>query len=508
MSRGYRRETGRGRFRNYWSVIISSNALSNTTIQTDVVVIGGGASGLTLASRLSRNAIVIEGGSLQPNPERDERLTFETTGLPMNTLSLRRRLVGGAAALWSGRCAPLDSTDFLPKPWGNHRGWPVSYAELAPFFNSALHILGLPPVSIAMDRHIERSGNGLELEPEMEPQLWQFARSDRSKGLHLGQHFIDVFKQKGKLLLTEADAMQLVSDGKRVTAIVCRDRSGRDITIRAKEFVLACGCVEASRLLLLNQTNCAELFAPVSQWLGRGFQQHLLINAGTVTAAFGQAHRLQGLFNNFRRRGGEGYETGARLSETAIMGDKLLAGSACIVYETDKKFHHLNAASKSLSRMKGREGFYVKPKISVELSIEQVVDQNNRVILSRQTDANGQPKASVHWSIHDLELQTAIVLSKLFSKTLARNNLGHFEPCADAASLGARPMRDSLHHFGGTLMSVEPLDGVVDQNLKLHGSANLSIVGGSVFPSGGHVNPTLTIMALALRLAERLNSTI
>ena len=490
------------------SVIISSNALSGTQIQTDVAVIGGGASGLTLASQLHRDVLVIEGGGLQINPERDAALTFETTGLPMNNLSLRRRLVGGAAALWSGRCAPLDRTDLLAKPWANHRGWPISYTELEPFFNRALSVLDLPPVSAAMDRHILRSGNGLKLEPEMEPQIWQFVRSNRSKGLHLGQHFIDIFKQKGKLLLTDADAVQLVSDGKRVTAVICRDRSGRDITVRANEFVLACGCVEASRLLLLNQSSCAELLAPVEQWLGRGFQQHLLINAGTVTAGFGKAFRLQTLLNNFRWRGGEGYETGVRLCNDTIMTRKLLAGSACIVYETDEKFYHLNTASKSLSRMRGRESLYFKPKISVELSIEQVVNPNNRITLGQHLDINGQRGASVYWSIHDLELQTAIAVSDLFSKILARNDLGHFEPCADTVSLSARPMRESLHHYGGTQMSHQPSNGVVDPDLKLHGSANLSIVGGSVFPSGGHVNPTLTIMALALRLAERLNSTV
>jgi choline dehydrogenase-like flavoprotein len=461
-----------------------------------------------LASQLNRDVVVIEGGGLQINPERDAALTFETTGLPMNNLSLRRRLVGGAAALWSGRCAPLDPVDLLAKPWANHRGWPISYTELEPFFNRALSVLGLPSVTVAMDRHIGRSGNGLKLEPGMEAQLWQFVRADRSRGLHLGQHFVDVFKQKGKLLLTEADAVQLVSDGKLVTAVVCRDRSGRAITVRANEFVLACGCVEASRLLLLNQSNCAQLLAPVEKWLGRGFQQHLLINAGTVTAAFGKAFRLQALLNNFRWRSGEGYETGVRLCKNTIMTRKLLAGSACIVYETDDKFHHLNTASKLLSRMKGREILYFRPKISVELSIEQVVDQNNRITLGRQIDANGQPRASVHWSINDLELQTGIVFSDLFSKTLARNDLGHFESCADTLSLSARPRRESLHHYGGTQMSVGPSEGVVDPDLKLHGSANLSIVGGSVFPSGGHANPTLTIMALALRLAERLNSTM
>lgn len=488
-------------------MIASAQELSSKVVHTDVAIIGGGASGLTLASRLNRDVMVIEGGGMQPDPGRDASFTFETTGLLLNNHSLRHRLVGGAGAFWSGRCAPLDPVDLKAKPWANHAGWPVSYAEIEPFLAEALGLLGLPPVSTAMDRHVTRAGNALELDTGLEPQMWQFVRSERHRGLHFGRRFIDVFKQEGKSLLTESDAIRLVSDGRRVVAVVCRDRSGRDIIVRANEFVLACGCVETSRFLLQNQAEGAELLAPVERWLGRGFQQHLIIDAGTVTAGFGKAIRLQKLLNNFRWRSGEGYETGARLCEDIIMSEKLLAGSACIVYRDGGKLDLVNFSSKLISYVKGREHLYFKPKINVELSIEQIVDRDNRISLGREVDANGQRRASVHWAIDDLELRTARKVSEYFSQLLARDNLGHFAPLAADEAVRARPMRDSLHHFGGAIMSDDPSNGVVDRNLKLHGAANLSIVGGSVFPSGGHANPTITIMALALRLADRLNST-
>lgn len=487
-------------------MIASAQELSSTVLRTDVAIIGGGASGLTLASRLDREVIVIEGGALHPNPERDVNFAFETSGLPLNNISLRRRLVGGAGALWSGRCAPLDPVDFLAKPWAHHAGWPVSYAEIEPFLADALGVLDLPPVHIAVDRHVSRAGKALELENGLEPQMWQFVRSERHRGLHLGRLFIDVFEQERKSLLTESDAIRMVSDGNRVVAVVCRDRSGRDITVLANEFVLACGCVEASRFLLQNRADCAELLAPVDRWLGRGFQQHLLIDAGPVVTGFGKALRLQKLLNNFRWRNGEGYETGIRLCEEAIIKNKILAGSACIVYKDNGRFDFFNKSSKLISRLNGRENYYLRPKINVEFSIEQVVDQNNRISLGSRVDANGQRSALVHWAIDDLELRTARKMSEYFSRLLTRENLGHFAPLTANEAVRTRPMRDSLHHLGGTMMSDDTSGGVVDMNLKVHGTANLSIVGGSVFPSGGHANPTLTIMALALRLAERLNS--
>jgi choline dehydrogenase-like flavoprotein len=63
---------------------------------------------------------------------------------------------------------------------------------------------------------------------------------------------------------------------------------------------------------------------------------------------------------------------------------------------------------------------------------------------------------------------------------------------------------DASHHMGTTRMSEDPRSGVVDRNSRVHGVDNLYVAGSSVFPSAGHANPTLTIVALALRLAEHL----
>ena len=60
------------------------------------------------------------------------------------------------------------------------------------------------------------------------------------------------------------------------------------------------------------------------------------------------------------------------------------------------------------------------------------------------------------------------------------------------------------HHMGGTIMGEDPKKSVVDKNLKLFGSKNIYITGSSVFPSGGHANPTITIIQLSLRLANHL----
>ncbi len=88
-----------------------------------------------------------------------------------------------------------------------------------------------------------------------------------------------------------------------------------------------------------------------------------------------------------------------------------------------------------------------------------------------------------------------------------RLGLGRLEPhswLAEDAANGTRALRDCFHHIGSTRMSRSPRDGVVDTGCRVHGVANLYVGGASVFPTSGWANPTLTAMALSLRLADEL----
>ena len=67
-------------------------------------------------------------------------------------------------------------------------------------------------------------------------------------------------------------------------------------------------------------------------------------------------------------------------------------------------------------------------------------------------------------------------------------------------------VRGGAHHMGTTRMHDDPTRGVVDRNCKVHGIDNLYVTGGSIFPTSGAANPTLTIVALTLRLADHLKS--
>jgi choline dehydrogenase-like flavoprotein len=130
---------------------------------------------------------------------------------------------------------------------------------------------------------------------------------------------------------------------------------------------------------------------------------------------------------------------------------------------------------------------------------EQPPDPASRVTLSEDTDRLGMNKLSLHWHLGDSVKQGVVRMQELVRQELERSGMGRLETSQDEPVF-----TDASHHMGTTRMSVSPRDGVVDTNCRVHGVANLYLAGSSVFPCAGHANPTLTLVALAVRLAAHL----
>jgi choline dehydrogenase-like flavoprotein len=145
-------------------------------------------------------------------------------------------------------------------------------------------------------------------------------------------------------------------------------------------------------------------------------------------------------------------------------------------------------------------------KFSLRALVEQSPDRSNRVMLQEQTDDYGQRKIKILWRWNELDLRSIRQAQKIFREELPAAGIGAFVPVEE--TVGSQPRRfDSPHHFlGTTRMHDNPRNGVVDADCRVHGVPNLFIAGSSVFPTGGYANPTLTIVALALRLAAHLQS--
>jgi choline dehydrogenase-like flavoprotein len=145
----------------------------------------------------------------------------------------------------------------------------------------------------------------------------------------------------------------------------------------------------------------------------------------------------------------------------------------------------------------------------VEGIAEQCPDPENRLTLSHAKDELGVPLARIHWKVDTLARRSLARLGQLFSSEMSRVGLPvpTLESWIAEGQWAEAPVIDMAHTMGTTRMSTNPRQGVVDKDCRVHGMHNLFIAGGSVFPTGGHSNPTLMIVAMAIRLAEKIKET-
>jgi choline dehydrogenase-like flavoprotein len=140
---------------------------------------------------------------------------------------------------------------------------------------------------------------------------------------------------------------------------------------------------------------------------------------------------------------------------------------------------------------------------SLLTNIEQYPDPENRVVLSKRKDPLGLPRAALHWRWTKEEQGTLERLRKTLAISIERSGMGKVTILEDMA-----PDPNACHHAGTTRMHDDPRIGVVDSHGRVHGTDNLFVAGASVFPTAGFANPTLTIVALAIRLAHFLRAAL
>jgi choline dehydrogenase-like flavoprotein len=144
--------------------------------------------------------------------------------------------------------------------------------------------------------------------------------------------------------------------------------------------------------------------------------------------------------------------------------------------------------------------------ILLGLEMEQIPVAESRLLLDPAAPP-GTGAIGVHWVLDGRELVAADLFCAELTRSFAERELGtiKFDPriaTRDPALFG--DLHDAFHHMGGARMAESASEGVVDRDLRVFGCPNLAVAGAATFPSGSFANPTLTALALALRLTERL----
>lgn len=518
---------------------VTLNDFPASGIVADVAVVGAGVAGQTIAKALAdagREVLLIESGGGDYDPDVQQLADGETAGVPYYPLlETRLRFFGGTAAIWGGRSCRLDPIDFEKRDWIEHSGWPFAAETLAPYYDRAEAMLGVGGTHACLPPGAPR------LDPDfVDCRPWRFdTRADR---FTLARRE-DIASHPRIRVLCHATATHigLAGDGRRVETLDLVSLDGKKRTVRPRELVVACGGIENARLLLLSDDIAQGGIGNGSDWVGRCFMEHMHGRGAIVRT--GVPERLL-LLSQFFKDGGvltmpslrpsEAFQRARRgLNTSFTIAARKKRGASLPLIDQGFRLARDNFAT-PVKSWRGRfialrdwsrgaqlrldpwrPGALVRMglrDVSLVLRAEQAPNRDSRMMLSNQRDALGLRATHLDWRLSALDRHGAAVAVEAFSEALARAGLGNtlpsdwlkgsedweFDPLVGKHWIGG------YHHMGTTRMAHDPAQGVCDADGRVHGVANLSIAGSSLFPTSGWANPTLTIIALALRQAERI----
>jgi choline dehydrogenase-like flavoprotein len=517
----------------------------HSILQTDLCVIGGGAAGIAIARDLSGSrlrVVLAESGGLNPDPIVQSlykgRSTGESYGADLD--ACRSRYFGGSTNCWGGMCLPLSECDFRERKWVSYSGWPIRYQELEPYLVRAHELCDNGPYMYGREVLNSLPFREQPFDPDLlDLHFWHMNRYWRPSQIRFAHKFgreLRTSRNVTVLLNANVTRISTQESGKRVEQVEAKTLEGKTVLIKAKWFVLACGGIENARLLLAsNETNQRGLGNDYDL-VGRFFMEHPHIVCGSVSIepkqnAISSYARLWRLDRSRCKPGlslsPAAQEQNQTLNASISIDPAFDPEGAWVLLQTlrervaTREIARPSARSvfKALSQSREMAAHLCHRAISGSWPVgdslrfvlyaraEQSPNPCSRIILSNEKDSLGIRRACLDWKLADIDRRTLLLISAIARDEFSRLSLGRVTE-ADWINEGVWPPRFDVgpHHMGTTRMSVSPRDGVVDGNGKVHSVANLYVAGSSIFPTGGHANPTLTLLATSLRLADHIRS--
>ncbi|MVM35510.1 hypothetical protein GO755_36150 [Spirosoma sp. HMF4905] len=551
-------------------IVTKNNFQSGQTLTADICIIGSGPAAISMAlslDSLRRTIIIVAGGAWSETVDNQDlnRGVVATPGSHEPLEENRRRQFGGTSAAWGGRCIPFDPIDFKKRSWVPDSGWPFPYETLEPYYRKAASLCQIGDSTF--NAHAAFPDNPREIIAGLDSTDFVSNHLERwSPPINFAKAYrTELDRSLAIQVLLDAHVLKInmVDNSDQVSSVAVAV-DGFQISIEATTFVLAAGGIENPRLLLASHnkqfpTGMGNLHDNV----GRYYMAHLSgiyaeinpANRDSLLADFERdpegvycrrrwwipeeaqkAHKLlNSIFFLYLSHSTEGHRDllfSARfvskglLSIASQKSVRNAVRKARLVFP-DLKEHLINMGTKSFSqlpnlfrlgmkRLAKRRLPYLLPAMNSKywglyFQTEQIPNRESRVFLSTsKTDAFGVPRAEVSIAFLEADVESVVLAHNLFVENFRRKNLG--EVLYSEAGLRAyiaesmRSFNSGAHHIGTTRMSDDPRTGVVDRNAKVYGLSNLYIAGSSVFPTGGHANPTFTIIAHALLLADHLKT--
>jgi choline dehydrogenase-like flavoprotein len=538
-----------------------------TLPHSDVCIVGGGPAGISLALRLETaglSVLLVEsGGHHESERSRDlNRGTADPPGSHEPLEENRRRQWGGTSAAWGGRCIPFDDLDFQERDWVPLSGWPFDRSMLDSYLVDAIALCEAGPASFDARTALPDApeflpgldGDGILTHPI---ERW-------SPPTHFGKRYekrLAASRSTRVLLNATCTHVQLTPSGESVEHIVIAEPGGRSLRVQAANYVLATGGLENARLLLSSDDVAPEGIGNHAGCLGRYYQTHLfgshaklVLNPDSPKPHVGFDRDAGGVYCRRRIWISPERQASERLLNTVFFpvrppsgesGHRSALFSAVYLVKTFEAVIRRPSHAGQLLRSEREAigghwrafvtgfpsavpelyrtvvGRYVGSRrlpavlpgdgldsYHLQFQAEQVPNAEARVTLSEERDSLGMRRLVVAARATAQDIDSVVESHRVLDERLRRSGLGRLEYDEDSLRAALRhstsQVNSGAHHLGTTRMSDDPGRGVVDAACRVHEVGNLYAVGGSVFPTSSHANPTLTIIALALRLGDHL----
>jgi choline dehydrogenase-like flavoprotein len=537
-------------------------------LSCDICIIGAGAAGISMALALADTALdvlVLESGGLKSEQSTQDLyqggVVDERLHSPPDRY--RQRRFGGTTAIWGGRCAPFDAIDFETRDYVPNSGWPMDRESLTPYYAKANLLCEAGDFSYSFGEAFKHPHR-----PMIEDFQSENFTTDTLERFSCPTDFGARYGRKLRtarnirvLLHANVSALRLEPSGKTMNSALVRTLNGKQLDVQARHFVLACGGLEVARLLLASRDVQPNGVGNEYDVVGRYYMCHLAGTIGTLainrplgTVWNGYDVSDEGIYCRRRialtAQAQRRYRLGnfiARLHHPRITDPAhrnsilslLYLAKPFIPYEYGRRLYgdertgalvwlkHLRNVSSGpfdavafawhmLRDRKLAERKYpsviIKPKAnlySLDFHSEQQPQTASRVSLETKVDALGMPRLRIDWRYTEGDVDTVSRSIALLADDFSRSGIGSLS--YDPASVETEMTRYGAyggHHLGTARMGTDPRTSVVDADCRVHGIDNLHVASAATFPTSSQANPTLTVVALSLRLAQRLKSAL
>jgi choline dehydrogenase-like flavoprotein len=547
-------------------ILDASNLPDGAVLEADLCIVGAGAAGISMALQFigtKIDVLLLEAGALAEEPATQSlyagTVADERLHSPLDRY--RQRRFGGSTTIWGGRCMPFDDIDFEARDWVPHSGWPFGRDTLLPFYPAANQLCEAGEFIYTADEALRGRSRPIVAgfdSPYFSDNTLERFSCPTDFAARYG-HRLAAAGNIRVVLHANVTAVRLRADGDRVACMDVRPLTGKHLLAKATQFVLAAGGLEIARLLLASRDVQPRGIGNEHDLVGRFYMCHIAGSIGAIQikgpvtavhhgydisdegiycrrrfALRAAAQRQQRLGNFVARLHHPRITDPAH--RNAVLSLLYLA-KPLIPYEYRKRLHgeqtstarawveHVRnvatdpfeAVAFAWHMLRDRKlaerkfpTIIVRSKVnlySLDFHAEQLPNAASRVTLGDDSDALGVPRLHVDWRYGAGDVDSMQRTLALMASDFQRLKLGLFDYSPQGVEFEmTRYGAYGGHHIGTARMGNDPASSVVNPEGRIHGVDNLFVASSATFPTSSQANPTLTVIALALRLAQHLKS--